>query len=208
MTDVSANVLQPDVSRKTLDALEIYIALLKKWNPTINLVSTQSLADVWHRHVADSAQLMPWIDSTTARWGDMGAGGGLPGIVVAILARGAGMSIDMVLVESDSRKCAFLQTIRQVLSLEITIIAKRIEDCTPLACDVVSARALAPLVRLLPLAARHLNSKGKALFLKGKSFEEEIVEARRHWSFTVTRHPSVTDRASVILEIGQISNAD
>jgi len=203
---MSPDHLLASVSRETRLRLEVYVSLLKKWNRTINLVSTTSIKDVWNRHVVDSAQLLEIADVTVKSWADMGSGGGLPGLVVAILAADRLPNLKISLIEADQRKCAFLLTVKQALALEVTIVPERIETCLPMNCDVISARALAPLDRLLSYSAIHLKKDGKSLFLKGRSYRSEIDEAQKNWNFVLTTHPSATDANSVVLEISKISH--
>lgn len=196
-----------DVSRETMARLERYAALLEKWNPAINLVSRESLNDVWSRHILDSAQIFALLPDGARSWADLGSGGGFPGLVVAILAGEAAPDLKVTLVESDARKAAFLSTAAHDLGLSVTVRAHRIENLAPLAADVVSARALAPLTDLLAFAARHLAPGGRALFLKGATYPQERAAALAHWSFDVQTHSSKTDAAGVILSIGDIAHA-
>ncbi|MBI1217032.1 MAG: 16S rRNA (guanine(527)-N(7))-methyltransferase RsmG [Rhodobacteraceae bacterium] len=196
-----------DVSRETMARLEHYAALLEKWNAAINLVSRASLADLWARHILDSAQIFALCPEGARSWADLGSGGGFPGLVVAILAHEAAPDLEVTLVESDTRKAAFLATAARELGLNVAVKAERIEALAPQAADVVSARALAPLTELLGFAARHLAPKGRALFLKGATFPQERAAALAHWSFDVQTYPSKTDAEGVILSIGDIAHA-
>ncbi|MFC7702658.1 16S rRNA (guanine(527)-N(7))-methyltransferase RsmG [Plastorhodobacter daqingensis] len=193
-----------DVSRETLERLDQYEALLRKWNAAINLVSSGSLKEVWSRHFLDSAQVFSKA-SDARTWADMGSGGGFPGIVVAILAAAEAPDLRVTLVESDLRKATFLTTVVRELSLGAAVIPERIEKVPPLAAQVVSARALAPLSQLLGHADRHLAPGGRAVFLKGGSWPSEVEEAQKHWKFEFEAHKSKTDPSGVILTIGAIS---
>lgn len=195
------------VSRETMARLDRYAQLLEKWNPVINLVSKASLADLWTRHFLDSAQLFALRPDGARTWADLGSGGGFPGLVVAVLAAEAAPDLQVTLVESDSRKAAFLATAARELELTVTIKAERIEKLAPLRADVVSARALAPLVDLLGFAARHLAADGRALFLKGATFPQEHAAALARWSYNAQTYPSKTDAAGVVLSIGDIAHA-
>lgn len=182
-----------------------YEALVRRWNPRINLVAPSTLADLRDRHVADSAQLFALAPPDWRHWADLGSGAGFPGLVVAILAAQARPAGRVALVESDRRKAAFLATVRRELGLDCDIHADRIERLAPLGADIVTARALAPLDRLLPLARRHLRPGGTALFPKGaRGVAEEIAAAQGDWSFDLDRLPSRTSTGSVILRIGNI----
>jgi len=191
-----------DVSRETIAALETYEKLLRKWNPAINLVSASTLNDIWHRHFLDSAQIWRLCPPGATKWVDLGSGGGFPGLVVAVIAKEAAPQLELVLVESDIRKATFLREVSRTLSLNTAIHAKRIEELEPQDGDVVSARALAPLPKLLPLAARHLGNSGICLFSKGESVETELTDARKCWKFTLEKSPSITGSGGIILKIG------
>lgn len=193
------------VSRETMARLRIYESLLHKWNPAINLVSRNSLDDLWHRHFADSAQTFRLRGDRAVRWADLGSGGGFPGMVIAIMATEAAPDLRVTLVESDMRKAAFLTTVARETGTLATVVAERIEAVAPLAADIVSARALAPLDALLAYAEPHIGSQGKALFLKGSSAQAELDMAVRNWRFTSQAHPSLTDPAAVIIEIKGLS---
>jgi 16S rRNA (guanine527-N7)-methyltransferase len=192
-----------DVSRETLDMLTRYDELLHRWNPKINLVSKATLDQSWWRHVVDSVQIVDILPSWD-RWADLGSGGGFPGLVVAILAKSNRPEASVTLVESDLRKTAFLRTVIRDLKLSATVHAKRIETLDPLEADVISARALADLSKLLEYAARHLHDGGSALFMKGSSWAQEVEAARKTWSFSLVVHESRTDPSAAVLEVKEI----
>lgn len=193
-----------DVSRETLERLAAYEHLLKKWNPSINLVAKSTLPTIWRRHFLDSAQLFALARHHEGHWADLGAGGGFPGLVIAIMAMERAPGLRVTCVESDQRKAAFLRTVVRELGLPARVLAERAEEAAPLQADVLSARALAPLARLLPLAERHLKPGGQALFPKGESFRDELSEALETWSFQSEEYPSITDGSAVILSLGDI----
>lgn len=195
------------VSRETQERLDAYLELLRKWSPKINLVSPASLKDAASRHFADSIQVAELIPSGATSWVDLGSGGGFPGAVVAIVLAEAKPDVKVTLVESDQRKAAFLRTVSRETKTPFTVIAQRIEDIAPLDADVISARALAPLVELCAFAERHLAASGHALFLKGESWGQEVEEARKRWRFTCEAHKSRTSDTAAILEIGDLSRA-
>lgn len=192
------------VSRETLARLEQYAELLGKWNPTINLVSPSSLKQVWTRHFLDSAQLLDLAPAAATHWVDMGAGGGFPGLVAAILAAEERPELKFTLVESDRRKAAFLAHAAHALGVGAEVRGERIESIPPLGADVVSARALAPLDQLLSHAARHLRPGGVAIFPKGARHEDEIRQALEKWRFACEKHRSMTDPEAVVLTVGEI----
>ncbi len=196
-----------DVSRETLDRLERYEALIAKWNPAINLVARSTLDNIWTRHFADSAAAFAIAGLDRGKWVDLGSGGGFPGMVAAILAQEKAPEIQVICIESDIRKCEFLRTVARTLGLDVGVLSRRIEETPPQAAQVVSARALAPLPRLLDLAHRHLAPGGHAIFLKGANWRDEVETALETWRFAVENHPSPTSPDSAILRIGDIVRA-
>lgn len=201
------DVLRQDVSRETEALLERYEGLLLKWNSSINLVSRSDMSELRRRHFADSAQLLDLAPIGAAHWADLGAGGGFPGMVIAILAAEKAQAARFTLVESDKRKAAFLATAARELQLNVRVIAERIETLKPLTADIVSARALAPLDKLLLFAQVHLKPGGLALFPKGERADEEIARASESWRFSCTKVTSATDPKAVILCIKEIRRA-
>lgn len=190
-----------DVSRETLERLEIFEDTLKKWNVAINLVSASTLEQIWTRHFLDSAQIFALSPSATGKWVDIGSGGGFPGLIIAILAQEKAPGLHVSLIESDLRKSAFLANAARAVGVDVTIQAKRIEAVLPQHANVLSARALAPLSGLLQYAEQHLSQHGTGLFPKGAQWQDEIVAARQIWNFDYKAHPSLTDEKAVILEI-------
>ncbi len=193
-----------DVSRETMARLDAYAALLKKWNKAINLVGKATLPDLWQRHFLDSAQLFTFCPPEARSWADLGSGAGLPGLVVATLAKQSRPDLRVICIESDQRKAAFLRTVIRELELNAEVRAGRIEESAPIGADIVSARALAPLPRLLSYAERHLAGQGKAIFPKGSGYLQEIEQARREWSFDIQTIPSKTDGEGAVLILGGI----
>lgn len=176
-------------------------AMIRKWNPAINLVAPSTLSDLEERHISDSLQLANLADRPAGLWLDIGSGGGLPGLVLATCHR----DCEIRLVDSDRRKVAFLQAAIRELALEkCTAVASRIEDLPPASADNLSARALAPLVRLMPYLARHLAQNGTAWLMKGRNWQAELETARETWKFHVVVHPSATDPSSAILAIRDV----
>lgn len=194
-----------DVSRETLERLEIYESLLAKWNPAINLVAKGTLSEAWSRHFIDSAQVLSLAPPETRTWMDVGSGGGFPGMVVAIIAAELRPRLTVTLVDSDLRKSAFLGEVARQTGVAVTIIAGRAEELPPANADIMSARAFAPLTTLLTLAGRHLNPQGRGLFLKGARHEAEISDALESFRFDLQKVPSQTDPQAVILTVGGIT---
>ncbi len=189
-----------NVSRETLNRLDIYAALLRTWQPRINLVGPSTLPDLWRRHMLDSAQVAPLVPDGIRTLVDLGSGAGFPGLVLAIL----GAATDVHLVESDTRKCAFLREVAARTGTHISLHNDRIEKVRPFPADVITARALAPLPRLLGWAAPFLTQKTICLFHKGAKWEDELTEARKDWIMRPERQVSLTDPNAVILRLTEL----
>jgi 16S rRNA (guanine527-N7)-methyltransferase len=170
------------VSRETLARLDELVDLLLKWQRRMNLVSPSTVSHVWTRHVADSLQLLS-VAPQARTWVDLGSGGGFPGLVIACALVGtAGVKVH--LVESNAKKAAFLREATRMLRLPALVHAARIEDFTQEftdSVDVVAARALAPLARLLHYAEPLLKKGAQGLFPKGQDIEAELTEASKYW---------------------------
>tara|TARA_R110002073_G_scaffold125585_2_gene270154 strand:- start:122 stop:754 length:633 start_codon:yes stop_codon:yes gene_type:complete len=195
------------VSRETMDKLRAFEQLVKKWTKGINLVSKATVDHLWERHIIDSAQIYTIAPSIWQRWADLGSGGGFPGIVIAVIAQEKNPQAQVVLVESDQRKAAFLRTAARELDLPSQVICSRIEAIEQLNADVVSARALADLSQLLSLSVRHLRPQGCAIFPKGARATDEIAIARLDWHFALEEIQSITEQQARILKIEGISRA-
>lgn len=195
------------VSRETSQRLETLVDLLRKWGSRINLVGRRTLEDVWVRHIEDSAQLFPLAPPNARTWIDLGSGGGFPGLVIGALAKELNPELELTLVESDVRKCAFLAAASREMGISPTILARRIETLEPRSYDVISARALASLDQLLAMSERFAHAGTVRLFPKGENVSSELTAARKHWHIECRSHPSVTDAKAVILEIQEVSRA-
>lgn len=204
MTDLALALTAFNVSRETADRLDVYAALLQKWSRKINLVGPDTLETAATRHFHDSAQVFDLCDAAPERWVDLGSGGGFPGLVLAIMAKGAGWKTEFTLIESDQRKAAFLRTVSRETETPVKVIAERIEVAAPGSAGCISARALAPLPRLFPLVQRHIDKNGTAFLPKGRNYQQELKEVRDNFTFSLEIHPSQTDSEAVILEIGDI----
>ncbi|MEO1556570.1 MAG: 16S rRNA (guanine(527)-N(7))-methyltransferase RsmG [Pseudomonadota bacterium] len=195
--------LEGYVSRETIDQLNAYVSLLQKWNPKINLVSKSQVHDLWHRHIWDSAQIWPHL-CDTAHHIDLGSGGGLPGLVLAVFCKQHSPSVQVSLVESDIRKAVFLRTVARELSLNVRVHDKRHQFVPPAHAASMTARALSSLSELLGAAERHLAFDGVAVFPKGQSWREEVEAARASWTFDLEVIPSITDPNAALLKIKEI----
>lgn len=189
---------QTGVSDEVLARLTLYADLLVKWQAKINLVGADTLPDLWSRHMLDSAQLAAFIDPG-AKVADLGSGAGFPGLVLAIMG-----GVQVHLVESDQKKCAFLREVNRVTGAGAEIHTARIEVLEPLHADVVTSRALASLDKLLGYGHIHRLSTGKCLFLKGKRWMEELTEAQKHWKMGSLNHPSRSGAEGRILELFEL----
>ena len=195
-----------DVSRETVERLQRFGDLVRKWNPAINLVSKADVDLLWQRHILDSAQLFEFAPDKASRWADLGSGGGFPGIVIAILAREKNPGLEVHLVEADRRKAAFLAQAIRLLDLPTVLHVARIEALAGLGADIVSARAVALLPVLCGHAIRHLAPGGMALFQKGEAAEAEVASCQGIWQMDVARAPSRTGAAGVILKIRNLQH--
>lgn len=189
-----------DVSRETIEKLKQFEALVRKWNPKINLVSKSSLDNLWSRHIVDSIQVIRTLNPK-GKWVDLGSGGGFPGLVVALFASTELPDLTVTLIESDQRKAAFLRNAARECQATCTVLSKRIEQVEPQCADILSARALADLAKLLEFSERHLKPDGTALFPKGITWEKEVEDARLKWSFDIEVIKSITEPNASILKI-------
>ncbi|MCA0962577.1 16S rRNA (guanine(527)-N(7))-methyltransferase RsmG [Salipiger bermudensis] len=195
-----------DVSRETQERLHHFASMLEKWSPKINLVAKSTLADGWNRHIIDSAQVFELRNKDEGFWADLGAGGGFPGLVVAILAHELAPKLKVALVESDQRKAVFLRSVLRETGVSADVKVARIEQLAPLEADILSARALADLPKLLSFSKRHLAPDGQSVFLKGATWQDEVAEARKSWNFHVVQRTSITDPNAVVLTIGELTH--
>lgn len=196
------------VSRETEHRLRRYVALVEKWQPAQNLISPKTLSVIWERHVLDSAQLI--MEKPSAKsWLDLGSGAGFPGLVTAILLMEQdGKAGSVTLVESNTRKCAFLRSVIRETGCSAQVINGRIESVIsdlPFQIDVVSARALASFRDLCYLVEPVLKVDAAALFHKGREFASEIKEASAEWRFDLVQKKSIVDNDSVIAEVRFLS---
>ena len=185
-----------NVSRETIEKFQLYLTLLEKWQRRINLVSKSTLADAWQRHILDSGQLAAYYPPQTRQILDVGSGAGFPGLVLAIMG---GVTVD--LVESDQRKAVFLLTVIRELGLPAKVHNQRIETMPNFYPDVITARALAPVPKLLNLIETQLHSDGVCLFLKGASVEDELTNLQSYSTMVATTYPSLSSANGVVLEL-------
>jgi 16S rRNA (guanine527-N7)-methyltransferase len=193
------------VPREAVPLLESYVELLIHWNKKINLIASREISDFWRRHIIDCAQLLPLAPAAATTWIDLGSGAGLPGLVCATIAESTGRRIAFTLVDADGRKAAFLREASRALRLDVDIVQCRIEDVSIPPQDMISARALAPLERLVGFAAPLCHHGSALLFPKGRQADLELTRARRAWHIRAVRVPSLTDPEATILKLSEVS---
>lgn len=189
-----------DVSRETIAGLDLYVAQLRRWQPIKNLVGPGTLAEVWSRHVADALQLLA-LAPEARTWLDLGSGAGIPGLILAIA--GAARDIQVDLIESNARKGAFLTETARLTGANARVRTARVEAVIAdyVGTDVVCARALAPLDRLLDWTAPLLKTGTVGLFPKGRDVRAELTRAAARWTVRHDLVPSRTDADARIVRI-------
>jgi len=184
--------------------LEAFRLRLVEANTVMNLVGPDSLPDFWNRHAWDSAQLLDHAPEART-WADLGAGAGFPGVVLAILLKGRA-DAHVWLIDSLGKRCRFLQEIVDALDLPATVVNGRAEEQT-VTCDIVTARAVAPLERLLGYAQPYFERGAQGLFLKGEKAESELIEARKSWHLEAELAPSQSDSRGRIVTVRSVRRA-
>ncbi len=190
---------QTNVPHETMEALGRYGALLEKWQKAINLVGKSTLPDLWRRHMLDSYQLLSKTQKTSGTWLDLGSGAGFPALVVGICSE-----FEVHAVESDQRKCLFMQNVSRETMVSIAVHNCRIEALPPMTADIISARALAPLEKLLELATPFAHADTEFLFLKGQDVDEELTKASKCWNMEIEKHSSVTSEEGCLLKLTKV----
>jgi len=188
-----------DVPRETQEKLDCYVQLLIKWQARINLISSKTLPEIWHRHILDSAQLVSYLPKTPSVILDMGSGAGLPGVILAILT-----GHQLHLVESDSRKIAFMRTALRETCTSAILHEQRMETVPALRPDIITARALAPLSQLITLASGQHHEKIEYLFLKGREAKQELTALPACPKMEAECLPSMTDSQASIIRLKPI----
>lgn len=184
--------------------MEAFRLSLINANAVMNLVGPDSLPEFWNRHAWDSAQLLAQAPDART-WADLGAGAGFPGVVLAILMKGRD-DAHVWLIDSLGKRCRFLQEIVNTLDLPATVITGRAEEQS-VTCDVVTARAVAPMEKLLGYAQPYFQRGAQGLFLKGEKAESELIEARKSWHFEAELVPSQSDARGRIVKIRSLRRA-
>jgi len=187
------------ISHETFGDLLAYHDLLLKWQSKINLISNDTIKDVWRRHFLDSLQILPYIDNKEKIIVDLGSGAGFPAIALAI----AGFQ-NVHLVESDIRKSAFLREVARITETKVTIHNCRIEDVKIEKIDIATSRACASLDKLLHLIYDKISCGTICLFHKGKNYSMECEEASKNWQYDISATPSIVDSEGVIVKISNL----
>ena len=185
----------------SLPDYQTWEAMLRKWNARINLVAPNSLPDFWQRHALDSAQIIPFLPEGAQTIVDFGSGAGFPALAIAIDAKHRQLERTVHLIESVGKKASFLKSVSRETGLPTQIHSDRIETLPSLQADIVTARAFAPLHRLLPMAWHHLKADGALLLLKGEAVMTEIEDAAENWHFEHHLTPSLSQETGYVLEM-------
>lgn len=194
-----------NVSRETFEDIKLFREELFRWNKSINLISGDDEVVFFERHVLPNVLLYQLIGNDTDEIVDIGSGGGLPGIVFAILRKQDTSPDFVTLIESDQRKCVFLEEISRKLHLKTRVICKRIEEISSHKTRILTARALSPLVKLVEYSRNLLVSGGSGFFIKGRLYQEEINVAREKFNFEYTVMPLIGE--SVVVKVQRIQDA-
>lgn len=204
VTDAASFARAAKATPRQMADLERFLALLTEWNQKMNLVGPATLPDFWNRHAWDSAQLLR-LAPEAHTWADLGAGAGFPGLVLAILRKDA-PGFHIHLVESMAKRCRFLSEVVTELALPATVVNERAENLS-LTVDVVTARACAPLHRLLGYARPYLTAGAQGLFLKGQDVVADMSEAARYWEYEADVVPSLSDPGGRIVRAKRLGRA-
>jgi 16S rRNA (guanine527-N7)-methyltransferase len=204
VTDAESFARAAGATAEQMAGLERFRQLLAAWNENMNLVGPATLEAFWNRHAWDSAQLLQ-LAPEALTWADLGAGAGLPGLVLAILGKGR-PGFHVHLIESMTKRCRFLSEVVRELELPATVHNMRAENLQ-LAVDIVTARACAPLVRLLGYARPYLKAGALGLFLKGQDVAAELQEAARYWDLDADRLPSLSDPRGQVVRVRRLGRA-
>ncbi len=204
VTDAESFARATGASPQQIAELDRFRVLLGDWNEKMNLVGPATLDVFWNRHAWDSAQLLTLAPDACV-WADLGAGAGLPGLVLAILGKGR-PGFHVHLVESMAKRCRFLSEVVRALDLPASVHHARAENLH-LAVDIVTARACAPLSRLLGYARPYLEEGAIGLFLKGQDVAAELEDASKSWEFQADTVPSLSDPRGRIVRVRRLGRA-
>ena len=191
------------INRLEQDGLQEYIEILKKFNKHTNLVGKSTLINPWLSHILDSLQILKFIKHKKLSILDMGTGAGLPGLVLSICG-----CKNVTLVDSNGKKINFLFNIKRELGLKTNIILGRLETLENKHYDVVVTRALANLEKLFTYSQKFIKKNTVLIFLKGKTVNEEILDAKKKWNFQHKKHTSLSDSRGCVLVIWGLKKND
>jgi 16S rRNA (guanine527-N7)-methyltransferase len=196
--------LSIEIHPAAMDRLRLYEQILTEWQERMNLVGPATLPDIWNRHFLDSAQLLGLAgkDGITGHWLDIGAGGGFPGLVLAALGVQR-----LTLVDSIAKKCRFLEAAAEAMGVagQVSIQNVRIESLSPVSTDFITARACAPLDRLLPWGYRFSRETTRWLLLKGQDVDAELTSASKSWIVDPILHISQSDSRGRIVDLSRVT---
>ena len=195
-----------NVSRETINSFNKYEALLSKWNQKINLVSPNTLADLWVRHFLDSGQIINYVEASGKKWVDVGAGAGFPGLVVALLLKDRKIDCDIVLVEKNMKKVFFLNEVIRKLNLNVKVVNNNVDTIEPLNADILTARAFSELKKLIELSVRHRKERGVSLFFKGENYRLELDKTLNYRFFDYDIFDSLSNSSGKIIRVKKIFN--
>lgn len=191
-----------NVSRETYLDFVRYVELLKEWQTKFNLVSKNSLEFVWQRHIEDSAQLFNYIPKNSNLLYDFGSGAGFPAMVLAIIAKEKMPDLKFKLVESITKKTLYLNAVKNELQLEnVEILNDRVENLPKQTADIITARAMTCLNNLLGYSFPFCNKETKLIFPKGRSYNDELDEAKKCWNFHLNIQKNEVCEDGVVLII-------
>ncbi|MDX2082598.1 MAG: 16S rRNA (guanine(527)-N(7))-methyltransferase RsmG [Rickettsiales bacterium] len=189
-----------DLNKIQIKALEDFVLMLLSQNDQFNFIGKSTVAEVWNRHILDSAQLLQFIENKNIKFADFGSGAGFPGLVLSIL----GLK-EIHLIEKAFRKAEFLRQAKLFSPNRVFITQTKLEEIHNRQFDCIVSRALAPLDQLLIYCQKFLSKDGYALFLKGKNLAQEIALAKKSFQFEYELHPSLTSLESNIIKVTKIS---
>lgn len=203
--NIDDEILSYGVSRETLAKIKDFAVILEEWNTKINLVSKNSIKDIWERHILDSLQLIDYLPKHFKRLVDIGSGAGFPAIVLAIALEEKNHEAELCLVESITKKTVYLKNVAENLDLKnVTVVNSRVENTVFKAVDVVTARAVADLNILLSYQKKIGNNKTIGLYLKGQSYEQELHNASKNWFFDCDVIQNRYSENGVLLKISEL----
>ena len=203
--DIEQEILNYGVSRETLQKIKDFVTILQEWNSKINLVSKNSIKDVWVRHVLDSVQLIKYLPQKTTHLVDIGSGSGFPGICLAILMQELLPQAKITLVESITKKTVYLNDVIQKLGLaNASVMNLRVENGVFKNVSVITARAVTDLNTLMLYQNKIGDEKTIGLYLKGEKYKEELVCAEKNWHFNLRETPNKYAENGIILQITEV----